>query len=68
MVALHYDGIKSWWQYIVMTIYVINKVSVYIGRNLGIPQIQDVILAAILDLASRWSPNIILTPETDFSP
>ena len=40
----------------------------YIGQNLGIPQIQDVILAAILDLASRWSPNIILTPETDVSP
>ena len=38
----------------------------YIGQNLGTPQIQDVILAAILDLASRWSPNIILTPETDF--
>ena len=38
----------------------------YIGQNLGIPQIQDVILAAILDLASRWPPNIILTPETDF--
>ena len=27
----------------------------YIGQNLGIPQIQDVILAAISDLASRWS-------------
>ena len=37
------------------------------GQNLGIPQIQYVILAAILDLASRWSPNIILTPETYFS-
>ena len=25
-------------------------------------------LAAILDLASRWPPNIILTPKTDLSP
>ena len=25
-------------------------------------------LAAILDLASRWPPNIILTAETDLSP
>ena len=25
-------------------------------------------LAAILDLASRWLPNIVLTPETDSSP
>ena len=25
----------------------------HIGQNLGVPQIQDVILAAILDLASR---------------
>ena len=40
----------------------------YIGQDLGIPQIQDVILAAILDLASRWSPNIISTPETDLLP
>ena len=30
------------------------KYLCYIGQNLGIPQIQDVILAAILDLASRW--------------
>ena len=26
------------------------------------------ILVAILDLASRWHPNMILTPETDSSP
>ena len=25
-------------------------------------------LVAILDLASRWPPNMILTPETDFHP
>ena len=37
------------------------------SQNLGIPQILDFILAAILDLASRWPPNIILTPERDFS-
>ena len=29
----------------------------YICQNLGIPQIQYVILAAIFDLASRWSPK-----------
>ena len=40
----------------------------HIGQNLGIPQIQDVVLAAILDLASRWFPNIILAPEADSSP
>ena len=40
----------------------------YIGKNLEIPQIQDVILAAILDLASRWPPNMILSPGTDSSP
>ena len=39
----------------------------HIGQNLGIPQIQDVILVAILDLASRWPPNIIFAPETDSS-
>ena len=37
----------------------------HIGQNLGIPQIQDVILAAILDLASRWHPSVISTLETD---
>ena len=40
----------------------------YIGQNLRIPQIQNVILAAILDLASRWPPSVILTPQTDSSP
>ena len=49
-------------------ITLVSVILCYIGQNLGIPQIQDVILAAILDLASKWSPNIILTPETDFSP
>ena len=48
------------------------EVSLYtlyhIGQNLRIPQIQNVILAAILDLASRWPPSVILTPETDSSP
>ena len=33
---------------------VLHQSLCYIGQNLGIPQIQDVILAAILDLASRW--------------
>ena len=47
---------------------ILLKYLCYIGKNLGIPQIQDVILAAILDLASRRSPNIILTPETDSLP
>ena len=31
----------------------------HIGQNLGIPQVQNAILAAILDLASRWPPNLI---------
>ena len=40
----------------------------YIGQNLEIPQIQVAILVAIYDSASRWSPNIILTQETDLLP
>ena len=40
----------------------------HIGQNLRIPQIQNVILAAIWDLSSRWPPSVIFTPETDSLP
>ena len=40
-----------------MGLKVLLKTLCYIGQNLGIPQIQDVILAAILDLAYQDDPQ-----------
>ena len=51
-----------------MRLKVLLQYLCHVGQNLGIPQIQNVILAAILDLASRWPPNIIWTQEMDSSP